>query len=337
MVSVVVPTRNRAHLLSQTLDSVQNQTLSEWECVVIDDHSTDETPTLVRERSAADPRVIYASLPEGSRGGNAARNLGVARARGEFILFLDSDDLLAGDCLEQRTQELEARPELDFAVWPTLLFEQEPGDSPLLWNVATDEDDLDRFLALDIPWQTSGPLWRRQALVRVGPWKEGLLNWQDWDFHLRALLAGLRYRWFDTPDTYWRKPRGDSLWNNSDDKTSLDARIDLLDELLGRFRHAGKLGERQRHLFGGLYFWYARFWYSRRRDRFCAGMVWMHAWRCGLVSLGQFLQGCRWFSRLTRGRSSDVRQVFPDWPPEYRIGASTTFQKTSYRKSVESP
>src|SRR5829696_1947350 len=93
-VSIIIPTKDRAALLEQTLDSIRLQTYSDWEAIVIDDHSTDETIAQTTAASSHDPRIRVLSLTDKS-GAPAARNLGIAEARGEYVIFLDSDDLLA--------------------------------------------------------------------------------------------------------------------------------------------------------------------------------------------------------------------------------------------------
>lgn len=95
LVSVIVPTRNRASLLTQTLRSIRAQDAVELEILVVDDRSTDGTPAIAR---AVDPRVRV--LPNaGPSGASAARNLGIAEARGEWIAFCDDDDLWAPEKL----------------------------------------------------------------------------------------------------------------------------------------------------------------------------------------------------------------------------------------------
>ncbi|UOQ97069.1 glycosyltransferase family 2 protein [Hymenobacter sp. 5317J-9] len=88
--SVIIPTYNRAGFIGATLDSVLAQDLAEFEVLVVDDGSTDHTAAVVQ--AYTDPRLHY--LPKANAERGAARNYGVARAQGEYVLFLDSDDLL---------------------------------------------------------------------------------------------------------------------------------------------------------------------------------------------------------------------------------------------------
>lgn len=90
LISVVIPTFNRAHLISETIESVLAQSYSNWELIIVDDGSTDDTQSLIRNFS--DPRIRYSRIEHtGSFG--AVRNLGIQASRGEFIAFLDSDDI----------------------------------------------------------------------------------------------------------------------------------------------------------------------------------------------------------------------------------------------------
>jgi glycosyltransferase involved in cell wall biosynthesis len=195
-ISIIIPTKDRAALLQQTLDSVGAQTFSDWEALVIDDHSSDDTADQTRRASETDPRVRFHPLTD-KTGAPAARNLGIAEARGEYIIFLDSDDLLAPHCLQQRIDFMRDHADLDFAVFPCQLFRKSPGDVELLWNRKTDENDLDRFLKMDVAWQTTSPIWRKTSLAKIGAWDQSVLSGQDWEFHIRAIVAGLKYEWVE--------------------------------------------------------------------------------------------------------------------------------------------
>ena len=92
LVSIIVPVYNGSVFIPDALESVRSQTHQEWECIVIDDGSTDDTAAVVNEYIAGDDRFLYAYQPNG--GLSAARNTGLERARGEYIQFLDADDVL---------------------------------------------------------------------------------------------------------------------------------------------------------------------------------------------------------------------------------------------------
>ena len=108
IVSVVIPTFNRAHLIMRALQSVLTQTFTAWETIVVDDGSTDDTETVVL--SLGDSRIRYCRQPE-NRGPAAARNRGMREAKGEFIAFLDSDDEWFPDKLELQVARFRELPE----------------------------------------------------------------------------------------------------------------------------------------------------------------------------------------------------------------------------------
>lgn len=91
-VSVIIPVYNGAGFIGDTLESVRSQTFTDWECIVIDDGSTDDTAAVVKENIAGDSRFQYAHQP--NSGLSAARNAGLERSGGEYIQFLDADDVL---------------------------------------------------------------------------------------------------------------------------------------------------------------------------------------------------------------------------------------------------
>ena len=95
--SLIIPTYNRAHLITKTLDAVLAQTLMDFECIVVDDGSTDATEQVLRTFS--DPRVQYYKKENGERG--AARNFGARKAMGKYLTFLDSDDILYPEHLQE--------------------------------------------------------------------------------------------------------------------------------------------------------------------------------------------------------------------------------------------
>src|SRR3989304_10179483 len=103
-VSVITPTKNRVKLLCEAMDSVQRQSVDGWEHLIVDDGSDNGTREEVMRRALTDPRVRYIKRTGDRSGANACRNCGVMGSGAEFIVFLDSDDLLEPDCLGRRVQ-----------------------------------------------------------------------------------------------------------------------------------------------------------------------------------------------------------------------------------------
>jgi len=109
-VSIVMPTFNRRHLLPGSVASVRNQSFQDWELLIVDDHSTDDTKALVESWQTDDPRIHYL-LNTRTKGPAGARNTGVDAARGEYLAFLDSDDEWLPHHLGRMTYFLNAYPD----------------------------------------------------------------------------------------------------------------------------------------------------------------------------------------------------------------------------------
>ena len=278
LVSVVIPTKNRRDLLYETLNGLGAQTCRQWEAIIVDDGSTDGTEEMVAALAAKDSRIRFLRRDRRPRGASTCRNIGLAAARGDYVIFEDSDDLLASDCLEGRVKAIEKDPALDFVVFLTQVFYERPGDNSCLWNNFNGEDDLDRFLRRDIPWHTSGPIWRRSSLAQIGPWDERALGSQDWEFHIRALAAGLAYTKFSVVDSYWRKSRGISISSYWRNRRHICNRARLARRIIAVLRSRNVLNLRRRRMLAAEFYMYAfvynqegryaiKIWNAARRER----------------------------------------------------------------------
>ena len=104
-VSVIIPCYNQAKFLPKAIASLQAQTLEEWECIVVDDGSTDNTAEVVSNISLREPRVRF--LQKANGGSASARDMGLQQAQGEYIQFLDADDIIAPEKLESQIERME--------------------------------------------------------------------------------------------------------------------------------------------------------------------------------------------------------------------------------------
>ncbi len=330
-VSVVIPTKNRAALLRETLASLAAQTSVDWEAIVVDDVSVDDTEEVVASfvgQQLPVDQVRFVALPERRAGASAARNVGVELARGRYVVFLDSDDLLTPTCIEQRIDFMDSRPDVDFAVSQCGLFRDTIGDTTLAWNRFGDPSgDLDRYLARDPVWQTTGPTWRREALDRIGAWDEQALSGQDWEFSTRALAAGLRHVTLpDLVDCGWRLPSGDrssigkAAAVHGTGAAHARSWAGTVVRVWQAVDKAGKMNADRRQLVAGL-MWHACRGLGDKASYGEARQYWKRVWReFGLISPRQFAEGWafhksgrrEWFNRLKLDR------VEFSWPPAFR-------------------
>lgn len=192
-ISIVTPTFNRLDLLRETIASVQAQTFADWEMLVVDDGSNDGTQAAMGEVVRADPRIRFIEREGQAKGGNVCRNIGLAAARSDLVVFLDSDDLLRPHCLAGRAEFMESNRDIDFAVYPAGIFMRAPGDCDTPYHSMLRGDDLLRFLSHECVWEITGPVWRKAFLTVIGGFDEQLKSMQDLDLHVRAIVASGRY------------------------------------------------------------------------------------------------------------------------------------------------
>jgi glycosyltransferase involved in cell wall biosynthesis len=206
VVSIITPSYNRADLVEETARSIFAQRYPHWEWVIVDDGSTDGSWEILEGFAATDERVRIFRRHRGPKGACACRNIAVEKSTGQYLIFLDTDDLLAEHCLEQRVAAMQQSPDMDFIIFPMLLFKQDRDDMNLLWNIDNGRDDIERILFGDAVCQGTGTLWKKDSFIRIGLWKEDLRLWQDVELHLRSMLEGMRHaKRFDlSPDIFLR-------------------------------------------------------------------------------------------------------------------------------------
>lgn len=225
-VSIIIPTYNRSLLLEETILSVINQDYQNWELLIVDDYSTDDTQDLVESYIQKDERIKLLKNTR-TKGAQGARNTGILAAQSKYIILLDSDDLLSPNCLSKRVSFIQKQSDLDFFAFPTAIFKKKPGDTPLLWNYLHRDDDLLRFLRQDMPFHTCGVIWKKEALIELGLMDEALPCWQEWDIYVRALISDFSYA--KSPDkinfidSYFRSHDGESISKHTKKETHLVA------------------------------------------------------------------------------------------------------------------
>lgn len=207
VVSIIIPTYNRAHLIGETLDSVLAQTFKFWECIVVDDGSTDHTEELLQFYCEKDSRIKFYYRPKDRpKGANACRNYGLKESRGKYVNWFDSDDLMDSEKLSIQVERLE-QSNYNFTVCQTVVFKTNLSyilglRHEEIFSANTFED----YLCEKIGWLTQAPLWNKSFLVQNNfKFDETLLAAQEWEFHCRVLIVSSNYDWIDQPLVYIRQ------------------------------------------------------------------------------------------------------------------------------------
>jgi glycosyltransferase involved in cell wall biosynthesis len=262
LVSAIIPTYNRAHIVCEAVDSILTQTYPHIEVIVVDDGSKDDT--LARLQQYGD-RIRVVS--QANAGPAAARNRGIAVARGDLIAFLDSDDIW----LPEKTQQQVALLERAGASVPCCL-----SNITMKWNSGdrasfdiallkpSAEEGLwlnpDEVLATRFVLFNQGIMIRREVLEKIGTFDESIRYLEDVEFPQRLSLEG-PWAFIEAPLVVWRESMTNSVFKNSqrDDLCTRECMVEVLETHLKRVETAGRdarlrryvsreLGRARRHL-----------------------------------------------------------------------------------------
>lgn len=223
LISVIVPTYNRAELLKETIDSVFSQTWRPIELIIVDDGSTDNTEdtcnVLKRVYSKNNFKILYHK--QKNAGVSVARNTGTNLAAGEFIQYLDSDDLLHPKKLETQAASLLANLECDVCVSGVIM-----SDSPekVVWEKHIIEPKRINYKEYNFrtPAPTSTPLYRHTLIKKNPPWEINLNIGEDKIFILRAFIENENICHTPSPLLLVRQHDGPSLSSTLSEQLFVD-------------------------------------------------------------------------------------------------------------------
>lgn len=205
LVSIVIPTFNNATVIAETINSICSQHYNEWEAIFVDDGSTDSTCEIINSFSRKDSRIKLIKRVTLPKGGSHCRNIGLATACGDYIIFLDGDDKLAPECLEKRISIIE-NSTYDFCLFPMAIFQYNQ-----VFNKRMEDrfikDYKSAFASVHSVWQVSQPIYKVDFVKALNGFDEGFLRLQDIEFGLRAVIhsKGNFKTFFElSPDSFYR-------------------------------------------------------------------------------------------------------------------------------------
>lgn len=218
LVSIIIPVYNSSKWLTQTIESAIDQTWSDIEIIIVDDGSTDNSLAIAKRFESKSIRVIH----QENRGGSAARNSGFAESKGEYIQYLDSDDIIHPRKIEEQIIQLVDKPGCvasgKFGNFidniETALFTNDLGcssyEKPIDWLVNA---NLGKAMFPPVVWLTP-----RSIIEKAGPWDESLTYNDDTEFFCRVLLNSAGIRYCPNSISYYRRGIASSVGSQKTEK-----------------------------------------------------------------------------------------------------------------------
>ena len=241
LVSIIIPTYNRAHLIGATLDSIIKQTYTNWECIVVDDGSTDGTEKLMAEYCNKDSRFQFHHRPENRlKGANACRNYGFELSKGEYVNWFDSDDLMLPNKLEVQVFQLEKNIGTPYCICQSLWYDKEINKSlGLRAKNISSNNRFEDYILYKIFWLTTAPIWRKLFLeVNNLAFDETLSQSQEYDFHIHALAISEDYLVIEEPLVQIMKHQEAISYDIFDDEQKLLSNLKVKNRIFNKYSNS---------------------------------------------------------------------------------------------------
>jgi glycosyltransferase involved in cell wall biosynthesis len=183
LVSIVMPCFNHEQFVTETIDSIKGQSYANWECIIVDNGSTDRSAEIIKSVIANDKRFQF--IQQENKGVSSARNRAIHTSKGKYILPLDSDDKIHMEYVAEAVKVLESSDNIDIVYSEAELFGEKKGK----WNL--NPFSMEQMLFENVIFVTA--LYRRSKYDMTPGYNEQMQNgFEDWDFWLSMLEAGAR-------------------------------------------------------------------------------------------------------------------------------------------------
>ena len=195
LVSIIIPTHNRADMIIETLMSVINQSYKEFELIIVDDHSIDETEQVIKsfQEKYSDRDIVY--IKSEKKGGCAARNLGLSLAKGCYVQFFDDDDIMYEDYIKSRVDVMKKK-KCDYVACNYNYFDSDTGKIIRKVNVASIDHSIQMHIFFPA-LTTQLFLLSRKCVNIIGKWGEQIKRCQDMAYFHRLFLYECKGEWMN--------------------------------------------------------------------------------------------------------------------------------------------
>lgn len=182
MISIIIPTFNRRDIIEKTLDSIKSQSYKKWECVIVDDHSTDNTSEVIKEYVVEDSRFKYL-VNERKKGAQGARNTGLYHTSAEWVFFFDSDNQLQPNCLSELISGI--RDDVDVVQCYSRVLNVDTGEVVKFYKWRNYGNIQNRLFSGEAYVDFNHAIIRRSKVMEIDGLDEDCPCMQEWDTHLR--------------------------------------------------------------------------------------------------------------------------------------------------------
>jgi glycosyltransferase involved in cell wall biosynthesis len=248
-VSIIVPYYNSGHYLARLIDSIRGQRFQDFECLLVDDGSKDDSCRVAEALILGDPRFRNLSRPYNFLpGGRGAKNFGFSQSNGEYIVFFDSDDVMYDDFLSSRVECLESDTQFGAAYsdmgWKVRVgqakrvYRYDPGLMDDLHIQTLNDEFWLSYMDQRFFFTPGNFMWRRSVIEHRQLWHEMTTIGEDYEFHCRKFLEGVQTGYIARP-----------TWDYMANSESMMATSEAVDSLLGRsYARFLVCGHLQKHL-----------------------------------------------------------------------------------------
>lgn len=233
-----MPVYNVREYLKATLDCVLEQTYSNWELYLVDDGSTDGSQDIAKEYAQKDGRVTFIQRETLPKGAPACRAIGMGHIKGDYLIHLDSDDLIAPYCFQQRIEYMELHPHCDFAVFPMMSFYNHFFDAKgMVFGYKYDGDAIYDILARSLPFVVATNIYRLSTFNKdIVRWDTSLNIYLDADYNLQCLHAGMKYEISNgLPDYFYRLSAQNSVCKKTTTASRCESQVRYMEKQIKLF------------------------------------------------------------------------------------------------------
>ncbi|MBE2170226.1 MULTISPECIES: glycosyltransferase family 2 protein [unclassified Cobetia] len=224
LVSIIIPCFNREEMILETLNSVYAQTYRPLELVVVDDGSTDNSIEVVKKfsrQNISDTSFKVKIYQQKNNGAPSARNFGLRHCTGDFIQFLDSDDILCSNKIKKQLEFLTSFPDCDFVYCQSMIFNHSIGDTDEI--VGNEKSKTLKGHIGANALKTDLGLYRVNTITKMGFWNENLKVWQEREYNLRLFTNKLNIGYIPEVLAYYRVHSNERISKTLTEQRHLDS------------------------------------------------------------------------------------------------------------------